>query len=340
MSVSSGINAIQRKVSFLRENLSMELFGYILGGLGAAFFSMKAVLIKLAYLPGGGLEANELDVMTLLALRMGIAMPIYIAIGCWILRRQRQKGVNPPSGRAILTAAVTGLLGYFVCSYTDFYGLKFITAQLERLLLFTYPAFVFILAPLFFGGRFTPHGFASILIAYGGIMAIFMGGDIATGENLLLGSGLVLACAFLFAFFQLLAKPQIDAMGSGLFTCIAMTSASMAILLSFFLPNAVDGTLVQDLSLPPRIFILAAMIAIVSTLIPSFLINMALARIGAEAVATLGMLGPIATVLFAIILLGEPFGWVDGIGTAITMFGIGLYSWYDRRKLRVAPTSS
>jgi len=213
----------------------------------------------------------------------------------------------------------------------DFEGLKLITAQLERLLLFTYPAFVLILGAMFFGGRITWSGIVSVLIAYTGIAVIFIGGDIATGINVPLGSALVLGCALFFGLFQLLAKTQIDKIGSSLFTCAAMTAAGTAIFTHFLVTNLVTGDVFDALTLPPRIYLLGAAIALCSTLIPSFLINIALGRIGAQAVATLGMISPIATIVFAIVWLGEPFGTMDALGTALTIFGIGLYTWFDRR---------
>jgi len=206
-----------------------------------------------------------------------------------------------------------------------------ITAQLERLLLFTYPAFVLILGALFFGMRISPWGVLSILIAYLGIAVVFVGGDIAVGDNVALGSILVLVCAFFFGLYQLLAKSRIDVIGGALFTCVAMVIAATAVLAHFITSNVTAGTLSTALDLPPRIYALGFAIALFSTILPSFLINIALGRIGAQAVAMFGMLSPVATIFFAIAWLGEPFGVLDAVGTALTIFGIGLYTWFDKR---------
>ncbi len=306
-----------------------DFLGYALAGFGAIFFSLKAIFVKLAY--GAEGLTDPVEPLTMLALRMIFALPFYVAIAIWTFRRWRQthESSHPPI-KQMLIAVALGVLGYYLCALLDFMGLKYITAQLERLLLFTYPAFVLILGALFFGGRVTLSGIISILIAYSGIGLIFSGGAIATGEHMWLGVAFVLAAAFFFAFYQLLAKPQINALGGGMFTCLAMFGAIATTLIHFTLTHAVQGDLAVTLDLPRRVYMLGAMIAIVSTIIPSFMINIALGRIGALPVAVLGMINPIVTVGFAIWLLGEPFSLIDGLGTALTIIGIGLFTWFQK----------
>ena len=306
-------------------------WGYVMAAIGAVLFSLKAIFIKLAYQPVDGMAENQIDVITLMALRMVFSMPVYIFIGVWVIRQRQRKGQPLPSKTLLFKAGLLGLIGYYLCPYLDFAGLKLITAQLERLLLFTYPAFVLILGVLFFGARVSGWGIISILIAYLGIVVIFMGGDIAVGANVPLGSAFILICAFFFALYQLLAKSRIDQIGGLLFTCAAMSVASLVVTAHFISTNVAAGTLAAAFDLPPRIYMLGVAMALVSTLIPSFLINIALGRIGAQAVAMFGMLSPLATIVLAIVWLGEPFGMLDALGTALTIFGIGLYTWFDKR---------
>jgi len=258
------------------KRLSGPGWGYVFGLIGTVFFAMKAIMVKLAYLPGGGLGANEIEPITLVALRLAFALPVYLVILIWALRRL---GI-PDTGLA-LRAAALGALGYYLCAFLDFSGLLYITAQLERLLLFTYPIFVMVLGALFFGIRINLKGVLAIALAYMGIVVVFVGGDIASGDNVLLGSIFVLSAAFFFAIYQLLAKPVINRLGSERFTCIAMMTAACIAMLHFYVthPGAEAAQLLGDL--PPRIYILAAMLAILSTIIPSFLITIALGRIGA-----------------------------------------------------------
>lgn len=306
-------------------------WGYVMAAIGAILFSLKAIFIKLAYQPTGGLVENQIDVITLMALRMGFSMPVYLIIGFWVVRQRRRNNQSLPKLGTLVKAGSIGLIGYYVCPYLDFAGLKLITAQLERLLLFTYPAFVLLLGALFFGMRISLWGVFSIIIAYLGIAVVFIGGDIAVGTNVPLGTILVLVCAFFFALYQLLAKSRIDRVGSALFTCAAMSIAALAVLAHFITSNVSAGTLATAFDLPPRIYFLGFAIALFSTILPSFMINIALGRIGAQAVAMFGMLSPLATIFFAIVWLGEPFGPLDALGTALTIFGIGLYTWFDKR---------
>ena len=312
-------------------------WGYVFAAIGTVLFAMKAIFVKLAFAEGGGMAENELDAITLLALRMGFSVPVYIVIAWFVLRRRRAENLQGPKAGVLLKAAGVGCIAYYACSFLDFSGLKHITAQLERLLLFTYPAFVFILGALFFGKKISVRGGASIALAYCGIVMIFLGGDIATGENVALGSAFVVACAFLFALSQLLSKPLINRMGSSLYTCAAMVAAGAAVLLHFVVHIITqDLGFSRSLDLPGRVWVLGAGIALFSTLIPSFFVNVAIGRVGPQAVATIGMLSPIATVAAAVAVLGEPFGVVDAIGTAITIAGIGLYTMFDRRAKRQA----
>ncbi|WP_409432114.1 DMT family transporter [Litorimonas sp. RW-G-Af-16] len=310
---------------------SSNLLGYAMALIGASFFSLKAVLVKLAYLPSEGanvvLAQNELEPITLLALRMGFSVPAYILIGFWAWRKLADK----PSFLPVVQAFALGILGYYLCALLDFTGLLYITAQLERILLFTYPIFVVIIGTMFFGGKITRWSVLAILLAYAGIGVIFAGGEIATGANVMLGSVLIIFTAFLFAMFQLFAKGLINQMGSWVFTCTAMTGAAVSILLHFTISASMGEGVAASLDLPPRVIFIGAAIAFFSTIIPSFLVNIAIDKIGSQTTAVLAMIGPITTIIAAIILLGEPFGWVDALGTAITISGIALYTFFERR---------
>lgn len=315
---------------------SKAKWGYVFAALGAMLYSMKAIFVKLAYLPSGGLGANDLDAITLMALRMGFSLPVYVGILIYSLRRA---GGNVPL-KYVAQAALMGFLGYHLCTYLDFAGLKLITAQLERLILFTYPAFVVIFGALFFGGKITKAGMAAIVLAYSGLGIVFAGGDIATGVNVPLGSALILATAIFFALFQLIAKRMIDRMGSKVFTCLAMIAAGTTIITHFIFHSLGQEGVAAALDLPPRIYVLGAMIAFFSTILPSFLINIAIGRVGAQSVAVMGMVGPLATIVAAILVLKEPFAFWDGVGTLVTLSGISLYMWLNSRRSQTNPNKT
>jgi len=180
-------------------------WGYVFGALGAVLFSMKAIFVKMAYQPSPGLEANEIDAITLMALRLGFSMPIYLGIFVWIASRKARAGESMPLYKYLFLSGLLGVLGYYICAFLDIQGLKYVTAQLERLLLFTYPVFVVILSVIFLGFKPKPLSIAAIALGYLGIVVIFAGGDITVGENLWLGTSMILLCALFFAAFQLLS---------------------------------------------------------------------------------------------------------------------------------------
>ena len=315
-------------------------WGYVLALFGTVFFSMKAIFVKLIYQPVDGMEVNGVEAITIMAMRLGFSAPFYVAI-FWLALRQRNRSGKPPlQKRDMALAALLGMLGYYVCAWLDIEGIKYITAQLERLLLFTYPIFVFIFGAMFFGKPLTKGAVLSVLIAYSGIGLIFLSGDIAMGLNVPLGSAMVLLCAALFAFFQLFAKPMIARLGSPVFTCCAMLGAGAMIFAHFVTENVVMGDLSEVLSLPPRIWLLGIALAFFSTLLPTFMVNLAISRVGPQATSAVGMIAPISTIMLAVYILGEPFAFIDGVGTLITVAGIGLYTVLDKRVIPVPPKSA
>ncbi|MEM7730432.1 MAG: DMT family transporter [Pseudomonadota bacterium] len=306
----------------------LDGLGMALGIAGAVLFSMKAILVKMAY----GV-VPDLPAVTLMVLRMGLSLPVYVAI----LLIARRAGEGRVGARETLAAMAAGVLAYYVCTFLDFQGLKYITAQLERLLLFTYPAFVVIFGAIFFGGRITRAGLASVALAYSGLAVVFLRGDITESDNLWLGAGLILLCAALFALFQLMAKGFVDRIGARVFTCLAMIGAATALMVHFFISSGGPGGMIAALRLPRELWIIAVALALFCTLMPSFFINMAIGRIGAQLVAILGMVGPLATIVAAIVVLGEPFGAWDAAGTAITLVGIALYTYSNARSKSERP---
>ena len=320
--MKSSFREVQGEATLTESDRRFDGIGITLGILGAVLFSLKAVLVKLAY------DVDpDLPAVTLMVLRMGLSMPVYILI----LLLARRAGEGRIGAKETLSAMAAGVLAYYVCTFLDFQGLKYITAQLEWLLLFTYPAFVVIFGALFFGGRITRAGLASGALAYCGLAVVFLRGDITQSDNLWLGSGLVLLCAALFALFQLIANRFINRIGARVFTCLAMVGAATALMVHFLVASGGITGVIEALQLPRELWLLGAALAVFSTLMPSFFINIAIGRIGAQLVAILGMVGPLATIVAAIILLNEPFGLWDGIGTLITLIGIALYTYSNAK---------
>ena len=295
--------------------LSRQAVGYAMAVAGAILFSSKAVVVKMAY-------AYPVDAETLLALRMGCSLPFYLIIG-WITLRSRN---NPPTARQILSSMAVGIVGYWLASYTDFLGLLYISATFERLILFTYPLFVVILGWAFFGGRLHRGLIPALAISYSGLALVFWQHPAEGGSNVVLGAGMVLACALSFALYQLLAKQQIAHMGSQLFTPVAMIGATIGTFISFFVHHHWDDLVVVTTILPH-----AAFLAIGATVIPSFFLNGALGRISAQANGAIGMISPIATIIMSSLLLNESMSWSEMVGAALVVAGVAFFVWVERR---------
>ena len=311
-------------------SLNYQTTGYVLAAFGAMCFSLKAVLVKLVYMHMDEATTSTIEPITLMLLRLGFSLPVYLLI-LVITLRKKPLSKNKLNHSIVSKILLAGVLCFYVCTWLDFAGLQYITAQLERLLLFTYPVFVILFGALFFKGRITLWGGISVLLAYTGIAIIFVKGSIASGANVTLGSGLVLGAAVLFALYQLYSKQLIDEVGAKIFTCIAMIGAACVTAVHFMLQMGSLETMRLALDLPPKIYLLGACIAVFSTILPSFMIANAVQRVGAQAVAIIAMIGPLATIVGAVNVLDEPFGWVDAIGTVVTMVGIGFYTLIDNR---------
>ncbi len=298
---------------------SIDTIGYSLALGGAALFSTKGIFIKLAFAQGVSTEAT-------LALRMMVALPVYLVILVSLLRRNPALRPLLTPGRLLATMAV-GALGYYLSSYLDFAGLAFVSAQYERLVLFTYPFFVLLFGVWFFGDRMNWNLVPAMLVSYGGLMAIFAWNLTVQPEGLLIGTLLVLGSALTFALYQHLARRQMLVLGSALFTCIGMSTAA---LLAIGQSLVVDGPATYA-SFDAYVWFLGLMLGIFGTVLPSFLLNGAIARIGARATASTASFGPIITIVLAVFVLGEAFTWVHALGTAMVLLGSW---WFARRDSR------
>ena len=293
--------------------------GYAFAAIGAILFSTKAVAIKLAY-------GDPVDAATLLALRMALSVPVYVAIGGLALADLRRRGKPLPTLKTALNAALVGVLGYWFASYTDFVGLQFISAQFERLILFTYPLFVVIFGALFFRQPLRLKALAAILVSYVGLAVIFTEKVESGGSAAILGAGLVLCSALAFAFYQLLAKSVIAVMGPRLFTCVAMSGAAVGAFVTFFVSHPA-----ADLVVGHRVFALAIFLALGATVLPSFFLNAALHRISAQANAAIGTVSPVVTIVLATIFLGETLSPIGILGACLVLAGVGWFTLAERR---------
>ncbi|HTM78772.1 MAG TPA: DMT family transporter, partial [Devosia sp.] len=204
---------------------------------------------------------------------------------------------------------------------------NYITAQYGRLVLFTYPFFVVLFGALFFGDKFNWRIVPGMLIAYAGIVVLFGWSFFDQPEGLLTGTLLVGTAAVTFAFYQLFAKTSMRQIGTGLFTCIGMSTAAVCALAQ----SAVIGGPDAFIRLPHMVWVYGLALGVFATVLPTFLMNAAIARIGPRANASTAAFGPIVTIAFAVIFLSEPFTIFHAIGTALVILGSVLFSQAERR---------
>lgn len=306
-------------------NRSWLITGYVLSAVGAMLFATKGILIKLIY-------AQDVGVLSLLALRMLLSTPVFAAVG--FAEWRRRPADRRPDAKTLASAALVGIIGYHLSSWLDFEGLALIDAQSERLILFTYPFMVILFGRLIFGHRLALHAVAGAALSYAGIAAMFGGAPARTTDLALTGAALVFAAATSFALYQLFARELILKCGAALFIGVAMSGAGLSLLIQFFLTHDV-----AELAIPSAAWPLVLTLAVFATVVPAFMMAAGTARVGAQGNAIIGTLSPTVTVVLAVLILDEPFGWPEALGTLLVLIGVGLFTLVDARR-RQAPAVS
>lgn len=275
---------------------------------GAIAFSGKAVIIKLAYRYG-------VDAVTLLALRMALSAPFFALLGWWASSRP---GVAPVSSVDRRWVAAMGIVGYYLASYFDFLGLQYVTAALERLLLFVHPTFVVIFSAMLFGRRITGRDVFAIGISYAGIVFVFYN-DLATQSgNVMLGSFWVLLSALFYAAYLIGSGRLVGRVGSLRFASYAGLVSSVAVVAHFLVTR--DVRLIA--SQPVPVYGLSLLMAVVSTVLPIVMTSEGIRRMGASHASIIGSVGPLATIFLGAIFLGEPVTGVQLAGATLVLAGV------------------
>lgn len=279
----------------------------------AAGFSMKAVLVKLAYAVPAG-TGLAVDAVTLLVLRMLFAAPAF-AIAALRTRRSKRLSLRQWGG-----LIVVGLAGYYGASILDFWGLQYISAGLERLILFTYPSLTLLFGGALFGKRFGARELVALLLTYLGI-AVAFAHDVSVAQDfgkIWVGAGLVFASSVSYAIYLVGGGQLIAHLGSLRFTALAMAVATAATLFHFAIARPWSELCNQRW----EIYALAAGMALLSTVIPVFLQSVAIKHIGASRASMVGMLGPVATILLGRAILDESLSVWQFIGALLVIAGV------------------
>ncbi len=298
------------------------LGGVVLAVLGAICFSTKAILVKLAY------RDTIVDAISLLALRMIFSLPFFVVSAYASSSKQSNVKFTP---RQWVSVAVIGCLGYYISSLLDFLGLQYVTAGIERLILFIYPTLVMLMSSLIFKERIKPIQWVALVITYVGLLiAFFSEVDLqsAQSDHFILGSILIFICAFTFAAYIVGSGRLIPMVGAAKFNSYAMSFASVGVLLHFFVTSEISL-----LGLPLEVYVYGLLMAILSTVIPSYLVVEGIKRVGSDNAAIVGSIGPVSTIILAYFFLQESISLFQIIGTIMILFGVLLVSGQKRKTL-------
>lgn len=276
---------------------------------GAVLFSAKAIVAKLIY-------RFDVDAVTLIALRMLFALPFFGAIALW-----KASTEAPLIAGDRVRIVVLGLLGYYLSSFLDFLGLQYISAGLERLILFLTPSFVLLISMFILKRRISRLEWMALGTAYMGTVLVFLHDVRLGGSSVVLGASLVLASALSYAIYLLLSGDLVKRVGALRLVAYAMCVSTAACVLQFFLLRPAT-MLIQ----PFEVIWLSVVNAVFCTVLPVYLTMFAVARIGAPSTSQAGMVGPVSTLFLAALILGEPVTGIQLAGTALVLTGIYLLS--------------
>lgn len=288
-----------------KQNLGLALILF-----SAICFSSKGVLIKVMFV-------EKADYLTVLAFRMLFSSPFYLIV---LFNPLKKNETRLPKKSDILIISFLGVVGYYLSSLFDFAGLQYINANLERLILFVYPSFVVILSALYFKMKTNKFIIFSLIVTYLGVLLV-LGYDFkVSGNQVLIGGGLVLCSAITYAIYLVFSDGLIKKYGSIIFTSWIMIISSICILSHYFFIHEFNDIFNQS----AKFYYLSIVLAIFCTLLPSYAVSAGIKLIGSGNSAITATLGPIWTLFLAYFILGETITLIQIIGTGFVIYGISL----------------
>ncbi len=294
------------------------LSGLLLAAAGAIAFSGKAIIVKLSYRYG-------VDAVTVIMYRMLFALPFFIAMGLWA-ERQAIARENPLTRRDVMDIVGLGFVGYYLSSYLDFLGLQYISASLERLILYLNPTLVVLLGWAIYKKPIHPIRMLAMAISYSGVMLVFSHELSFAGADVALGSSLVFGSAVSYAVYLLYSGQLVQRIGSLRLVGWATSVACVCCIAQFVALRPLSAAVV-----PVDVLWLGVLNAVACTVAPVLMVMMAIERIGAALAAQTGMIGPMSTIAMGVWLLDEPLNVWIGAGTLLVLGGVFIVSKYGSK---------
>lgn len=286
-------------------------YGAMLVLLSSIGFSSKAIMVKLAY-------AYHIDASTLIALRMAFAIPLFAGLGWWSMRQGPALALEKRDWMMLVLLAV---LGGYGSMWLNFEGLRYVSAGLERVILFIYPTLVVVMTAVFLKHHITRREWFAMVVSYAGVVFVVWHDIKLSGLNsaeTIYGSWLVLLSAIVYAGYLLISGQLIPKMGASRFTALSMGLVAIASATHF----CATQPLVQMANYPAPVYGLALLMAIVATVLPSILMNLGIQQLGSKRVSLISAIGPVSTIVLAYIFLGEHLSWMQAVGTAMVLVGV------------------
>lgn len=306
----------------MKSILSRTQVGSLFALCSAFLFSTKAIFIKQAYA-----LSPLVDGTVLMALRMASALPFFLLL-CW-LNRHHNHGISKKDWGLLV---LSGLIGYYFSSWLDFTGLMYISASLERIILFLYPTLTVIASSFIYKQKLRPQSIFAIALSYGGTVLVMLQEQSNTPaqDNLWIGISLVFASAVAFACYLLLTPRLIQKFGSWNFTGLALSIACLGTLLHYSI--ATPHPLALMMQLPSQVLWYGVALGFFVTVVPTVLIMQSIERLGASQSAMIASIGPILTIILAVSLLGEHMTALQWVGCILNIIGVMMIS-LSKKKL-------
>ena len=289
---------------------SGHIIGVLLAAVAAVAFSLRAVFVKLAY-------EDMSDPVTLLALRMIFSLPFFVVAAAWHRRSRDGRTLPAITSRDAMSLVALGFVGYYLASFLDMFGLQFVAAGVGRLLLFIYPTIVVILSAVVLKKPMSRRDLMALAITYAGVALVLSNQFDKMSANFWLGATLVMLSAVSFSVYLVGSGEVVVRVGTIRFTAYATAAASLFCILQFLALRPLSA-----LALPVRVYVLAVAMALISTVMPIFMMAEALRRIGASRVAMISALGPFATVVAGYLGLDEKMTLLQTAGGCLVVLGV------------------
>jgi drug/metabolite transporter (DMT)-like permease len=273
--------------------------------------------------------------VTLLALRMAFSLPFFMVSAFAVSKRRINVKFTASQWISIV---LIGCLGYYVSSLLDFLGLQYVSAGIERLILFIYPTLVLLMSSLWLKEKIGSLQWIAVIITYAGLLLAFLNEADWQSElssDFFKGSALILACAFTYAIYIVGSGKLIPIVGATKFNSYAMSFACAAVFIHFLMTS--KGSLFY---LSSQVYIYSLLMAVFGTVIPSYLVSEGIKRIGSDNAAIIGSIGPVSTILQAYFLLSEPISLIQMIGTLLILTGVLLITLKNNSESREVKAST